>query len=145
MKAKQTISAKEGRGFINGEEIINGVKFELVVEKEKVEVKRLGNRVTGNKAVGMKVTGNITEYHATSRYAKMLKQYKATGEDVYFTLMGVVDDKGSGRGTERIVAYDCNIDSATILNIDAEGELIKDEVPFTAEDWDIQQTLTDSF
>lgn len=144
MKAKQTISAREGRGFINGEEILSGVKFELTAEKNKVEVNRLGNRIVGNKATSLKITGNITEYKTTSRYAKMMKQYKETGEDVYFTLQGVTDDKGSGRGTERVMAYDCNIDSAMILNLDAEGELIKDEIPFTAEDFDVPEMLKDS-
>ncbi len=133
-----TISAKEGRYFIDGEEVLNGIKLELTVEKQKVEVKRLGKRMIGHRSIGLKATGTMTEYHATSKFAEMLQRYKDTGEDVYLNGVAILDDKASGRGKEKIALVGINIDSAKLISLDAEGELIKDELAFTVEDFYIQ-------
>lgn len=136
--SSDTISAKEGRFFLDGEEVLNGIKLELDIEKEKVEIKRLGKRMTGHKAIGLSGSGSITEYKATSKWAKMLQKYKDKGIDTYLTGVAILEDKASGRGTERISLFGINIDSATIINLDAEGDVIKDEISFTIEDYSIQ-------
>jgi hypothetical protein len=134
-KSQNAISAKEGRFFLDGIEMLNGVKFELNIEKDKVEIKRLGVRMTGHKTTGMSGSGTMTEYHATSNIGIMLQRYKDTGEDVYLDGIAVIEDKSSGRGVERIAVTGINFDSAAIVNIDAEGDVIQDETPFTIEDF----------
>lgn len=134
-KSQNAISAKEGRFFLDGIEMLNGVKFELNIEKDKVEIKRLGVRMTGHKTTGMSGSGTMTEYHATSNIGIMLQRYKDTGEDVYLDGIAVIEDKSSGRGVERIAVTGINFDSAVIVNIDAEGDVIQDETPFTIEDF----------
>jgi hypothetical protein len=136
--SENAISAKEGRFFLDGEEVLNGIKLELGIEKEKVEIKRLGKRMTGHKSVGLSGSGTITEYKATSKWIKVLQRFKDTGQDVYLTGVAIVNDKASGRGVETITIYGINIDSATIINMDAEGDVIKDEIPFTIEDFNLQ-------
>lgn len=141
-----TISAREGKVFFEGEEVLNAVKFELDIEKDKVEIKRLGKRMTGHKTIGLSGTGSITEYHATSKWAKALQKFKDTGEDAYFDGVAMIEDKSSGRGSEKISIYGINIDSATIVSLDAEGDVIKDEIPFTIEDYNLQGSgLKDTF
>ena len=134
-KSQDTISAKEGRLFLDGIEMFNCVKLELTVEKDKAEIKRLGVRMTGHKTTGMSASGTMTEYHATSNVGLLFQKYKDTGEDIYLDGTAVVDDKSSGRGTERIALTGINFDSVTIINIDAEGDVIQDELPFTIEDF----------
>ena len=90
--SSDTISAKEGRFFLDGEEVLNGIKLELDIEKE----------------------------------------------NTYLTGVAILEDKSSGRGSEKISLFGINIDSATIINLDAEGDVIKDEIPFTIEDYSIQ-------
>ncbi|WP_300855446.1 phage tail tube protein [uncultured Clostridium sp.] len=136
--SSDTISAKEGRFFLDGEEVLNGIKLELDIEKEKVEIKRLGKRMTGHKSVGLSGSGTLTEYKATSKWSKMLQKYKDKGIDTYLTGVAILEDKSSGRGSEKISLFGINIDSATIINLDAEGDVIKDEIPFTIEDYSIQ-------
>lgn len=133
-----TISAKEGRFFLDGEEVLNGIKLEVEIEKEKTEIKRLGKRMTGHKAIGLSGSGTITEYKATSKWIKVLQSFKDKGVDVYLSGVAILEDKASGRGSEKISLYGINIDSATIINIDAEGDVIKDEIPFTIEDFSLQ-------
>lgn len=140
--SKNTISAKEGRFFLDGVEMLNCIKLELTIEKDKAEIKRLGVRMTGHKTTGMSGSGTMTEYHATSAMGLLLQKYKDTGEDLYLDGIVVVDDVSSGRGVERIALTGINFDSATIANIDAEGEVIKDEVPFTIEDFNYVSPLS---
>lgn len=133
-----TISAKEGRFFLDGEEVLNGIKLEVEIEKEKTEIKRLGKRMTGHKSIGLSGSGTITEYKATSKWIKVLQSFKDKGVDVYLSGVAIIEDKASGRGSEKISLYGINIDSATIINMDAEGDVIKDEIPFTIEDFSLQ-------
>lgn len=143
--SQNTISAKEGRFFLDGVEMLNNIKLELNVEKEKVEIKRLSKRMTGHKTIGISANGTITEYHATSNVGLLLQKYKDTGEDVYLDGIVVVDDRSSGRGTERIALVGINFDSAAIANLDADGDVIKDEIPFTIEDFNYITPLSPFF
>ena len=143
--SQNTISAKEGRFFLDGIETLNSIKLELNVEKEKLEIKRLGKRMTGHRAIGISGSGTITEYHATSNIGLLLQRYKDTGEDVYLDGIVVVDDRSSGRGTERIALVGINFDSAAIANLDADGDVIKDEIPFTIEDFNYITPLSGFF
>ncbi|WP_425447625.1 phage tail tube protein [Dethiothermospora halolimnae] len=139
---RHTISAREGRAFSDGEEILNMIKFEIKAEKIKVELPIVGRRTKSNKTVGIKYTGTITQYKKSSAFAKMIQEFKETGKDVYFDMQGVLEDPSSELGAERIVAIGCNIDSATLINIDIESDdVVKEEIPFTIEDVEIQQAI----
>lgn len=65
--------------------------------------------------------------------------------DPYFTLQAVLDDQSSGRGTERVTLYDVNFDSAKIASLDVDSEALEEEVPFTFEDFDVPEKLSDTF
>ena len=94
--------------------------------------------MTGHKSIGLSGSGTITEYKATSKWIKVLQSFKDKGVDVYLSGVAIIEDKASGRGSEKISLYGINIDSATIINMDAEGDVIKDEIPFTIEDFSLQ-------
>ncbi|MFP3325521.1 phage tail tube protein, partial [Planococcus sp. SIMBA_160] len=51
-KAQNTISGKEGRLFLDGEELAFIKTFEANVEKNKSEVNVMGRRMTGHKTTG---------------------------------------------------------------------------------------------
>ena len=136
---QDTISVKEGRAFMDGEELLNMIKFEIDAEKTKIEIPIAGRRTKSNKTVGLKLAGTIKQYKKNSVFGKMIEQYKDTGVDVYFDMEGVLDDPASGLEPERVVAKGCNIDSATIMAIDIESDdVIKEEISFTLEDYHIK-------
>ncbi|MGW8262879.1 phage tail tube protein, partial [Bacillus sp. LR--39] len=60
-------------------------------------------------------------------------------------LQAVLDDQSSGRGTERVTLYDVNFDSAKIASLDVDSEALEEEVPFTFEDFDVPEKLSDTF
>lgn len=136
-RSQNTISGKEGRVFSNGKEIFHVKNIEAIFEKEKAEIKVMGRRVTGRKTVGGSGTGTLTVYKATSEYGQEAQNYIKKGVDPYFTLEVVTDDKSSGRGTERIALREVNFDSMVVLNLDADAEVLEQELPFTFEDMDV--------
>ncbi|ULN62101.1 phage tail tube protein [Bacillus velezensis] len=145
LKAQNTISGKEGRLFLDGEEMAHIKTFEANVEKNKSEVNIMGRRMTGHKTTGANGTGTATFYKVTSKFAALMMDYVKKGSDPYFTLQAVLDDKSSGRGTERVTLYDVNFDSAKIAGLDVDSEALEEEVPFTFEDFDVPEKLSETF
>jgi hypothetical protein len=144
-RGENTINGREGRLFLDGQEMAHIKVFKADAEKKKGEVPIMGNRWMSHKTAGVSGKGTMTFYKVTSQFVKMLLQYIRTGKDVYFTLQGVLDDPGADRGTERITLYNVNIDSATVSQLDADKESLEEEVPFTFEGMDDPETLRDDF
>ncbi|QFY82729.1 phage portal protein [Bacillus subtilis] len=145
LKAQNTISGKEGRLFLDGEEMAHIKTFEANVEKNKSEINIMGRRMTGHKTTGANGTGTATFYKVTSQFVLIMMDYVKKGSDPYFTLQAVLDDASSGRGTERVTLYDVNFDSAKIAGLDVDSEALEEEVPFTFEDFDVPERLKDTF
>ena len=140
MKAKDAIFAGAGecQVTLNNETITFAqvTKLEAKIEKTKTEVKMLGSIRTGNKATGSKGTGTI-EYHANTNLMRdLIKKYEDDGEDFYFDIKVVNDDKTSSVGRQIIFLRDCNIDNVTIASLEAGGETLSDSCSFTFESWD---------
>lgn len=74
-KAQNTISGKEGRLFLEGEELAFIKTFEANVEKNKSEVNVMGRRMTGHKTTGANGTGTATFYKVTSRFVQLMLNY----------------------------------------------------------------------
>ncbi|ANB56307.1 phage-like element PBSX protein xkdM [Anoxybacillus sp. B7M1] len=144
-RAQNTISGKEGRLFLDGEELAYIKNFEATIEKNKSEVNIMGRRMTGHKTTGAKGTGTSTFYKVTSKFIQIMLDYVKNGQDAYFTLQAVLDDKSSGRGVERVTLYDVNFDSVKVAGLDVDSEALEEEVPFTFEDADLPQSLRDDF
>lgn len=95
LKAQNTISGKEGRLFLDGEEMAHIKTFEANVEKNKSEVNIMGRRMTGHKTTGANGTGTATFYKVTSKFVLLMMDYVKKGSDPYFTLQAVLDDQSS--------------------------------------------------
>lgn len=143
-RSQNAISAKEGRVFLNGVLMFQVKNVEATLEKEKAELKVMGRRGTGRKTIGFSGTGTLTIYKVTSQFAVMAQDYVKKGIDPYFTLETVTDDKSSGRGVERIALRDVNFDSYQVLNLDADGEALEEEMPFSFEDLDVLGRLSNT-
>ncbi|GIN71130.1 phage-like element PBSX protein XkdM [Bacillus sp. J14TS2] len=143
MKAQNTIHGREGRLFFEGQEMAHIKTFEATIEKSKSEVNIMGRRMTGHKTTGASGSGTMTCYKVTSQFIKLMMDYVKKGDDKYFTIQSVLDDKGSGRGTERVTLIDVNIDSVKVASLDVDSEALEEEIPFTFYDIDLPQSLSD--
>lgn len=144
-RSGNTISGKEGRVFLNGEEMAHVKNFDANMEKNKSEVPIMNRRMTGHKTVGASGTGTLTVYKVTSQFVRLAAEYVKTGEDPYFTFQEVIDDQASGRGTERVTLHDVNFDSFKVAGLNAEGEVLEEELPFTWEGIELPEALRDDF
>lgn len=139
MNAKDTVSAKLAECFVtigkNRYNFMQAINLEAKFEKTKTEVPILGKTGVGNKATGWKGTGSATFHYNTSIFREMMKNYKKTGEDVYFDIQITNDDPTSAAGRQTIVLLDCNIDGGILAKFDADGEYLDEDIDFTFEDF----------
>ena len=143
MKAKDALSAKEAECFVtidgNRYNFMQAINLEAKMGKNKSEVPILGRPAKANKASGWKGSGSSTFHYNTSIFRKLLYKYKETGEDIYFDIQIVNEDKTSAAGRQTIILKDCNMDSGIIAKFDADGETLDEDMDFTFEDWEIPE------
>lgn len=147
LNAPDTISGKEGRAYAkidgNNEELFFAKTIESTVEKSKSEVKAIGKRMTGHKTTGGNGTGSMTLYYMTPLFRQMIKQWKETGQDIYFDMVIENDDQESSAGKQSALLIDCNLDSVVLGKLDGDSDDPLDEdVDFTFEDFDILTPFT---
>ena len=147
LNAPDTISGKEGRAYAkidgNNEDLFFAKTIESTVEKSKSEVKAIGKRMTGHKTTGGNGTGSMTLYFMTPLFRQMIKQWKETGQDIYFDMVIENDDQESSAGKQSVLLIDCNLDSVVLGKLDGDSDDPLDEdVDFTFEDFDILTPFT---
>ena len=147
LNAPDTISGKEGRAYAkidgNNEDLFFAKTIESTVEKSKSEVKAIGKRMTGHKTTGGNGTGSMTLYYMTPLFRQMIKQWKETGQDIYFDMVIENDDQESSAGKQSVLLIDCNLDSVVMGKLDGDSDDPLDEdVDFTFEDFDILTPFT---
>lgn len=147
LNAPDTISGKEGRAYAkidgNNEDLFFAKTIESTVEKLKSEVKAIGKRMTGHKTTGGNGTGSMTLYYMTPLFRQMIKQWKETGQDIYFDMVIENDDQESSAGKQSVLLIDCNLDSVVLGKLDGDSDDPLDEdVDFTFEDFDILTPFT---
>ncbi|WP_046180389.1 phage tail tube protein [Domibacillus tundrae] len=144
-RSGNTINGREGRLFFEGDEVAYTKSYEATIEKNKTEVPVLGRRMMGHKTIGASGSGTLVVYKVTSKFVRLMADYVNKGEDPYFTFQEVLDDKASGRGTERVTISDVNFDSAKVAGLNAEGEVLEEELPFTFEGIELPEELAEGF
>ena len=147
LNAPDTISGKEGRAYAkidgNNEDLFFAKTIESTVEKSKSEVKAIGKRMTGHKTTGGNGTGSMTLYYMTPLFRQMIKQWKETGQDIYFDMVIENDDQESSAGKQSVLLIDCNLGSVVLGKLDGDSDDPLDEdVDFTFEDFDILTPFT---
>ena len=147
LNAPDTISGKEGRAYAkidgNNEDLFFAKTIESTVEKSKSEVKAIGKRMTGHKTTGGNGTGSMTLYYMTPLFRQLIKQWKETGQDIYFDMVIENDDQESSAGKQSVLLIDCNLDSVVLGKLDGDSDDPLDEdVDFTFEDFDILTPFT---
>ncbi len=143
MNAKDAISASLATCYVTiGTDRYNFMQAKNVeanVTKNKTEVPILGKTGKGNKSVGWSGSGSATFHYNTSIFRQLLKQFKETGEDVYFDMQITNEDPTSTVGRQTVILKDCNIDGGLLAAFDAGGDILEDKFDFTFEDFEIPE------
>lgn len=146
MNAKDAVSAKLAECYAtidsNRYLMMQAKKFEAKFEKEKTKVPILGKTGQGNKSTTWNGTGSMTIYHNTDIFDQLMLTFKNDGKDVYFDVQITNEDPTSAAGRQTMVFKGCNINGGVLASFDAAGEFLEQEVEFTFEDFEIQESFT---
>lgn len=139
MNAKDSLSAKLAECYVtinnNRYNFMQAINLEATMEKNKVQVPILGKTAKGNKSSGWVGKGKAKFHYNTSVFRKLLRDYKNTGEDIYFDMQIINEDPTSSAGKQSVILIDCNLDGGVIAKFDAEGSFLDEEMSFTFEDF----------
>ena len=136
---KNHISLREGKVFIDGIEILNSVKYELIFTPDVAESKVLGERGKSRRWIGYDITGKITQYKTTPFTREVIQKYLDSGETPEFTSQGIQNDRGSDYykkyGSDMVTCRGgVFTGDLSLINLDSEGELVQEELTFGAHD-----------
>lgn len=141
MNAKDTLSAKLAQCYVtiegNRYNFMQAISLEASIEKNKVQVPILGRTAKGNKSGGWVGKGKAKFHYNTSVFRRLLREYKNSGEDIYFDIQIINDDPTSSAGTQSVILVDCNLDGGVIAKFDADGTYLDEEIGFSFEDFKI--------
>ncbi|MCD8266689.1 MAG: phage tail tube protein [Prevotellaceae bacterium] len=133
------ISLREGKIFMNGTECADGVVCKIDAALETWQGRVLGDRTPSTRVIGVSYTVTVTQMRSTPWLADAIAEYEATGIMPETTIQGIQYDPGSDYGIENgsktVTAVGCiPTGTVTILNIDATGDVFKDELTFAAKE-----------
>jgi len=141
MLAKDSIAAPLAECYVtinrNRYNFMQAINLEANIEKTKTEVPILGQTGKGHKAVGWNGTGSATFHFNTSMFAKLLENYKNTGEDVYFDIQVTINDPTSAAGKYIVFLTSCNLDGGTLTKFDADAEYLDCNLNFTFDNFSV--------
>lgn len=137
MANNRRISLREGSVYLDGKRVMEAVKLEAVFTPEVAESRVLKERGVSRRWIGYDITGTLTEYRTTAWLKDTIQKYIREGITPEFTITGIQNDKNSEyyekNGNIKITLKDVVLTGdLTLLNLDAEGELLQDEIEFGA-------------
>ena len=133
------IALSEGKVFIDGVQVLTGVKFELKFTPEVWTGKVLGERSPSSRWTGYTITGSITKRTSTPWLKEKIQQYQKDGVTPEMTIQGVMDDKGSdyyqAYGSDTVTAVGCVLTGdIPLMALDTAGGAREDAISFNAKD-----------
>lgn len=126
------IALSEGKIFVEGVEIYNGVKFELKFTPSVWKGKKLGERTSSSRWIGTDITGSITHRVATPWLEDMLQKYLEDGITPELQITGIMDDKGSDYyrefGSKTVTVLGCVLTGdITLMALDASSDGVRED------------------
>ncbi|MFS1514557.1 phage tail tube protein [Chengkuizengella sp. SCS-71B] len=145
LNSNDAISGQEGRAYatINGqnEEMFYVKSLEATAEKNKAEIKTLGRRGTQHKATGWSGAGSMTIFYVTTLFRQLMYKYIKEGKDTYFDIVVINQDPSSSIGKQTVTLKGVNLDSVVMASLDTDSEFLEEEVSFTFEDVEIDDSF----
>ncbi len=136
---KNPISLREGKVFIDGVECLNSVKLEIKSTPDVWEGRQLGERTPSTRWLGIKFTGNMTEYRSTPWIKDAIAKFKKTGATPEMTIQGIMNDANSDYyqkyGSDTVTCVGCVLTGDLPLTaLDSGGDVVQDNVSFNIKD-----------
>lgn len=136
---KSPISLREGHVYIDGIEVADAIKCNIVFTPDVWQGQQLGEQGYSSRWLGFKISGTITRRRSTNWLKEKIKEYKNTGITPEMKIQGIMDDAGSdyydefGKDTITVVGAVLTGD-LTLTDLDSGGDVLEDDMAFNAKD-----------
>lgn len=148
-KKNNVVAGGEGHAFMSSEgrkiELAGVKEVEATLSFDKAEIKALGHRMTGHKVTGAVGEGTFVLYYITSEFRKRAKEYIRTGRAFTFDLYVTNDDVASDLGRQTVALYDCSFDEVSLAMLNADNEVLEEEISFTFDDFEITEEFSGGY
>ena len=136
---KNPISLREGKIFIDGIEVADGVTATFKFTPDVWTGRQIGERSPSSRWLGFSITGTITRRRSNNWLKEKIKEYKASGATPEMKIQGINNDENSdyyaAHGTDTVTLVGCVLTGDLQLTVlDSEGQVLDDSINFNAKD-----------
>ena len=129
-KSGKAILTKDGRNH----ELFGAKKIQADAEFQESDFKVIRTTLVQKKTTGVTQTGTMTIYYGTPYFLEMQQEYRKTGRQPYYSMQIVNDDPSTSVGSQIVVLYNCKLSKVPIAMLDADAEMLEEEVGFSFTD-----------
>ena len=136
---KNPISLREGKIFIDGVEVADGVSCTFNFTPTVWTGTQLGERSPSSRWLGYAIAGTITRRRSNNWLKTKIKEYLASGATPEMTIQGINDDENSdyyaAHGSDTTTLVGCVLTGYLPLTVlDSAGEVLDDAINFSAKE-----------
>lgn len=136
---KNPISLREGKAFIDGIEVLDGIKFQVKFTPDVWEGRQLGERTPSSRWLGCKIIGTMTRRRSTPWLREAINKYNKTKGTPEFTIQGISNDENSdfydANGSDIVTCVGCVLTGdLNLIDLDSEGNVVEDNIAFNVKD-----------
>lgn len=136
---KNPISLREGKIFIDGIEVADGVNATFKFTPDVWTGRQIGEKSPSSRWLGFSITGTITRRRSNNWLKEKIKEYKASGATPEMKIQGINNDENSdyyaAHGTDTVTLVGCVLTGDLQLTVlDSEGQVLDDSINFNAKD-----------
>ena len=136
---KSPISLREGKVYLDGDEILDSVTCQITFTPEVWTGKQLGERSNSSRWLGYSITGQITRRRSTNWLESKIREYLSSGKTPELTIQGLMNDENSDyyekHGSNTITAVGVVLTGdLPLTRLDSNGEVVDDVISFNAKD-----------
>lgn len=140
----RVLQGNGGELWVNGKKMAEVYSMEAQIEIQNVDVPLCGSKNgKAKKFTGWEGTGNIKFNKVSSAFAKQQAEAVKNGKPLFCTIISKLADPSAAKyGHERVELLNCQFNTITLTNWEA-GQVIQNEVPFTFENFNFLNIITD--
>lgn len=144
---RDSLNGKEGKAVctINGQQVelfgLKNLKIDFSLDSSDFKV--VGTRIVQKKTTGVQLSGSMTIVYGTPTWKQLCYEYMMTGRLPYFNIQIENNDPATSVGSQVVVLYNCRINSGSIAQLDAEGDVLTEDIAFDFNKFEILEAFHD--
>lgn len=117
------------------------ISLEATMDINKSKAPALGRSGKINFGSSWEGSGTMTMHYNQSIMRQILYQFKNSGTEIYFTIEVINRSNDSVIGNQKVYLNGCSIDGGTLAKFDADADYLDEDVSFTFDDWELDESF----